>query len=732
MKKNIILGILFFLFVSGINAQNCAIACLDKITTIYEGSPVAIWGADVMEQTCGASLTWELFDERENSIYQGGFQDPYEFGEDYIGREIRYVVTDPAISNACWGTILILPGGDGGEGNCVLACEAEIVVNVTENYAKIFYANFLANNCDGVYSVVMTDEDSNIIAEDKVSGYWEIDDSYVGNVYTYTITDDTGNTCWGQVSVVDKGVDGGNEGGGDNGGEVDPSCSSKPADFSTYNLPLTLEYDSISRKDLNLILDEMYEVAFNTMIEESFGTEDDNILIGYAYDETFIELEEGYAAKIIRNVTLIDWCFFDPTNASGGIHEVTQIIKINHLLDFDMGNSIVSDDNEMITVSSIQLESNNQVTEPKYSCSASLGEVIKCTIVENEWSGDFDVNFRKDGSCLNGVSTLDLVLIQKHVLGLENFVANTSLIAGDINLDGLISAADLISLRRMILGLADCNEIGWEFYKNEILTATDFSLEDKSLYHTTYNTNSLDAENFGVIGVKRGDINNSATPGYTSAESRSKLTLTTPNTTFERNEIIKIPIMSSDIESIISGKFVIALEEGNEIIEVDAGQLEFATDNIVLEGNAMTAIWYSMETVELVPSEPLFYISVLSSNQGTVRSILSEGKSVSYIHRSETDINPTKSVIVTEDVSTLNTTNEVVVNAIGNKIEFRSKSEISDIQLFDLSGKQIIEINGLNTKEYNYNYYSTHAPQILIYQVKTSQGQVETGKVILI
>ena len=53
----------------------------------------------------------------------------------------------------------------------------------------------------------------------------------------------------------------------------------------------------------------------------------------------------------------------------------------------------------------------------------------------------------------NGVSTLDLVRIQKHLLGKELFDSPYQYIAADANNSESISAIDLIEIRKLILGI---------------------------------------------------------------------------------------------------------------------------------------------------------------------------------------------------------------------------------------------------------------------------------------
>ena len=65
----------------------------------------------------------------------------------------------------------------------------------------------------------------------------------------------------------------------------------------------------------------------------------------------------------------------------------------------------------------------------------------------------------KDSDPLNGVTTYDLVLIQKHILGLEpfnfplTFESPYRMIAADANKSGSITSQDIVEIRKVILGL---------------------------------------------------------------------------------------------------------------------------------------------------------------------------------------------------------------------------------------------------------------------------------------
>ncbi|MEQ1747311.1 MAG: HYR domain-containing protein [Saprospiraceae bacterium] len=59
----------------------------------------------------------------------------------------------------------------------------------------------------------------------------------------------------------------------------------------------------------------------------------------------------------------------------------------------------------------------------------------------------------KDNDPLNGVSTFDLVLINKHILGIEPLMSPYKMIAADANGNRSITTADIVELRKLILGI---------------------------------------------------------------------------------------------------------------------------------------------------------------------------------------------------------------------------------------------------------------------------------------
>jgi len=128
----------------------------------------------------------------------------------------------------------------------------------------------------------------------------------------------------------------------------------------------------------------------------------------------------------------------------------------------------------------------------------------------------------KQDNPINGVSSLDLLVMEKHILGQELLADPYLRIAADINQSGTISVSDLIELRRLILGSITSfskNE-SWNFLPAEYIFADP---ENPWLYPKILELKNLNSSvsNANFIGVKTGDVNYSANLGLNELESRA-------------------------------------------------------------------------------------------------------------------------------------------------------------------------------------------------------------------
>jgi len=114
---------------------------------------------------------------------------------------------------------------------------------------------------------------------------------------------------------------------------------------------------------------------------------------------------------------------------------------------------------------------------------------------------------------LNGISTLDVVLISRHILGIQSLNGPYNRIAADVNHDNKITIADVLWLKRLILGIDSIftNNTSWRFvpasYVFPVPTIPWFEPFPEVLNVTQFSDFMLYA-NF--IAIKIGDVNSSA------------------------------------------------------------------------------------------------------------------------------------------------------------------------------------------------------------------------------
>lgn len=144
---------------------------------------------------------------------------------------------------------------------------------------------------------------------------------------------------------------------------------------------------------------------------------------------------------------------------------------------------------------------------------SNLLEYVNCVAADNLNSagGSFIVKIDKADSYLNGVSTLDQVLIQRHILSIGKFSdQGCEVIAADVSRDNKVSILDLIFIRNVILGISSGfpNAPSWLFFNSETFNNTGTISSDLQFDQSEFPLSHL-----RVTGIKMGDVNGTAFPG---------------------------------------------------------------------------------------------------------------------------------------------------------------------------------------------------------------------------
>ena len=229
----------------------------------------------------------------------------------------------------------------------------------------------------------------------------------------------------------------------------------------------------------------------------------------------------------------------------------------------------------------------------------------------------YDIIPKKDINPTNGVSTVDLIVMQRHILGIKPLPTPYKMIAADIDKNKEIDALDLIELRKLILGIDTkfSNNESWRFV-DESFRFKDLQNALKEPFREKYPIVNMDRSmQANFIGVKIGDVNESSLPNeLMELENRTaeindiKLT----DATVGKDQTVKVPIIINAPASIHGLQFKLQLSgltyQGIESAEFNSNEVHgHFRDNIlkisIASGNART-----------VNNAPLFYL-VLHADQ---------------------------------------------------------------------------------------------------------------------
>ncbi|MCZ2101129.1 MAG: T9SS type A sorting domain-containing protein [Chitinophagales bacterium] len=228
---------------------------------------------------------------------------------------------------------------------------------------------------------------------------------------------------------------------------------------------------------------------------------------------------------------------------------------------------------------------------------------------------DYTVSLSDNNDIMNGVSTLDLVLIQRHILGLELLGSPELIIASDADNSGRVTASDLTVIRKLILGITTQFPNGqksWRFINQGQTFANNQSpfpfAESYSYSNLTENKSN---QNF--IGIKIGDVNQSATYDLNNpvTESRSKDVLVLTNQ-INRDEdgLISVDIKTSEVTEMSGYQFTMEFNpeayELSDIVFLQPGMDESNFGMNRMDAGIITTSWHKESPFTLSKDAALF------------------------------------------------------------------------------------------------------------------------------
>ncbi len=259
---------------------------------------------------------------------------------------------------------------------------------------------------------------------------------------------------------------------------------------------------------------------------------------------------------------------------------------------------------------------------------------------------------RTDG-LLNGVTTLDLVLISRHILGVAYLDSPYKIIAADVDRSGTVTTFDIIKIRKAILGIDNEFPNGNEAWR---FVSADFVFPDPtnpfvSYFPEIYNINNFDDDQVAAdfVAVKVGDVNLSSIPnssfGLDDRVSYGSWEVTAENRELTTDETATVSFVGTRLPDITGFQFTLMYDPDRlELVELTPGnQLPGLTEANFgrPEGEAgyLTASWHHTGG-GLPENAALFSLTVRAKAPGVLSQLMDIGSGRTPAEAYDADLLP--------------------------------------------------------------------------------------------
>ncbi len=313
-------------------------------------------------------------------------------------------------------------------------------------------------------------------------------------------------------------------------------------------------------------------------------------------------------------------------------------------------NNGVCDNTNLVNVSiegRVYTESNDELEDVEVMLMSDTPEfpVYDMTDLQGDFAfSDLDpytnytLEATMDDSYLNGVSTLDILLIQKHILGLQILDSPYKVIAADANGSSKVTAVDIVELRKLILGIYEelPSSTSWKFVdESEIYPDPTHPFPFSELidyYNVSQNMIQSD-----FIAVKIGDVN-----GTVSLTSNLEVENRNAGTAK-----LHVSLLDGNQAAVIAGEdmhldgFQMSLYNSDNIdfAALQPGVLELSNANYTITtDNKMNISWNVQSAIKVNEGDVLFFIETARELESKTQFVLDQSAITAELYKQAEDL----------------------------------------------------------------------------------------------
>ncbi len=357
---------------------------------------------------------------------------------------------------------------------------------------------------------------------------------------------------------------------------------------------------------------------------------------------------------------------------------------------------------------------------------------------------DITLSLDKKDDYGNGITTLDMLIILKHILNIELLDSPYKSIAADVNRNNSISTADLVAIRKVILGIESTfpNNTSWRFIDADYDFLDSNPLDED--FPETLTVNLSRDTDLNFVGVKVGDVNGTAdhtSPAESTLVSAidrkaQALVFQTTDRNVIAGETYTIPFEAQSANAIIGYQFT--MDYSSDVLDFETINTSktLTAENIAMQAGTIRASWNDRAAVDATTLD--FALTFTAKENGRLSELLSiqSNPTKAEAYDETLGVMPLALTftppVVTEFQLYQNNPNPFVeTTLIGFNLPANSAIQLS---IFDVTGKVLRTIDGQYDKGYNtidLNVAALKATGVLYYQLHTPFGSL-TKKMMVV
>lgn len=356
--------------------------------------------------------------------------------------------------------------------------------------------------------------------------------------------------------------------------------------------------------------------------------------------------------------------------------------------------------------------------------------------------------FRNDDP-RNGVSTIDIVLITKHILNVRSLDDPYKIIAADVNHSNSVTTLDLVAMRKLILHVSNAfpNNTSWRFVE-KTYAFPDRNNPFSAAFPEVFNINDLSNTQVSAdfMAIKVGDVtgdafpNNSMSVGNRAFEETTYLH--TYNKEVRKGDLVSISFYSDKNESLMGCQFTLDFD-ARALTMTDLKTSNWLSlDNFglvrVSEG-LVTFSWNQQNGVDDLASKAWFTLQFEAKENGKLSDWVHLGSRLTRAEAYDPDGNSMNLALIFNDGTSGTESYSLYQNkpnpfSEGTIIGFNLPEDATvNLTIFDLNGKMLKSLSGQFEKGYGaFNISSDDLSTGVMYYRLDAPGFTDTKKMILV